>query len=83
LRRKGSDGGHNGLASIIYQLSTDEFPRLRIGIGADDLIDPVDFVLSKFTTAEHKELKTITEQAVAACKSFMADGILNTMNRYN
>ena len=61
-RERGSAGGNNGLKSIIKELGTDEFPRLRLGTGNDELrkkIGDVDFVLSKFTESERKELPAI------------------------
>lgn len=83
VRGKGSDGGHNGLASIIAHLGTSDFVRLRIGIGKDEIEDPVDFVLSPFDKAERKDLKTMLDKCVQACKTFIAEGINNTMNSYN
>ena len=61
-RERGSAGGNNGLKSIIKELGTDEFPRLRLGTGNDELrkkIGDVDFVLSKFTPEEREKLPAI------------------------
>lgn len=61
-RNKGSAGGNNGLKSIIAELNTEEFPRLRLGTGNDELrkkIGDMDFVLSKFTESERAELPNI------------------------
>ncbi len=65
FRERGSDGGNNGLKSAIQNLGTDDFPRLRIGTGNDELrkqIGDVDFVLSKFTPAEHEQLPKILSE---------------------
>ncbi len=62
LRQKGSAGGNNGLKSIIKELGTEDFKRLRLGTGNDELrrkIGDVDFVLSKFTSAEKEQLPAI------------------------
>ncbi len=84
LRAKGSDGGHNGLADIIYHLETIEFPRLRIGIG-DDFArgTQVDYVLSKWTRGEEELLIPRIEKAVDAVKSFVTIGIERTMGEVN
>jgi PTH1 family peptidyl-tRNA hydrolase len=84
LRAKGSDGGHNGLADIIYHLETTEFPRLRIGIGSDFAKGmQVDFVLSKWTRQEEEALIPKVEQAVKAVKSFVTVGVERTMGICN
>lgn len=57
LRDKGSSGGQNGLKSITAHLGTDEFSRLKIGIGRDDRYSVADWVLSKFTDEERKNLE--------------------------
>jgi PTH1 family peptidyl-tRNA hydrolase len=84
LRAKGSDGGHNGLADIIYHLETNEFPRLRIGIGNDFAQGyQVDYVLSKWTKEEEKLLIPRVEQAVEAIRSFVTIGVDRTMGIIN
>jgi PTH1 family peptidyl-tRNA hydrolase len=83
LRSKGSDGGHNGLASIIDELGTSDFARLRVGIGKEFIDDTVDFVLSPFDKLERVDLKVILDQCVQACTSFVVEGINKAMNRYN
>jgi PTH1 family peptidyl-tRNA hydrolase len=84
IRARGSDGGHNGLASIIFQLETQDIPRLRLGVGpVPQGVDPADFVLSCFRPQEGpvvKELKQIAAEAVLAVAS---DGIERAMNKYN
>jgi len=87
LRTGGSDGGHNGLASIIYQLQTDEFPRLRCGIGGETIPKDKsfmrDFVLDQFSNVEFPLVNTMRDKAKEACKSFVEHGVDKTMNVYN
>ncbi len=83
IRAKGSDGGHNGLASIIDFLSSSAFPRLRIGIGNDTLSDAVEFVLSPFEPEEQRRLPELIDHASDACRSFVEHGIQRTMNIFN
>ena len=82
MRRKGSDGGHNGMKSIISTLHTTEFPRLRIGIG-EPIGAQVDYVLSEFTDAETPKIEDAIQRAVDAVETFVRDGILTAMNRFN
>ncbi len=82
-RSKGSDGGHNGLASVIHELGSSDFSRLRVGIGKGNLVDTVEFVLSKFNRKEKKELPGLIDLAADACLHFVAEGISQTMNQFN
>ncbi|GAB4379759.1 MAG: aminoacyl-tRNA hydrolase [Calditrichia bacterium] len=82
VRATGSDGGHKGLRSITQSLNTQDFPRLRIGIG-DEFEDAVDYVLSKFSKSELQELPFLLEQAADAVESFILEGISRTMSRFN
>jgi PTH1 family peptidyl-tRNA hydrolase len=82
LRGSGSAGGQKGLLSIISQLGTSEFARLRIGIGTN-FSDAADYVLSPFLPPERKTLPLILEQAAAAVESFIMKGLDSTMNLYN
>ena len=83
-RARGSAGGHNGLKSIIERLGTQEFPRLRLGIGrGDSRRDLADHVLSKFEPGERAELETFIARAADAAELFAVDGIQTVMNRYN
>lgn len=84
LRASGSDGGHNGLKSIIAHLHSREFSRLRVGVGAPS--DPerqVDFVLGRFSRAEAKIMEEAAERAVAALETWLREGIEAAMNRFN
>jgi peptidyl-tRNA hydrolase, PTH1 family len=82
IRSCGSHGGQNGLRSIIEQLNSQEFPRMRIGIG-DDFNNAADYVLSKFKSEEKKVLPEIIECAVDAIDHFVSNGIELTMSRFN
>ena len=87
LRKDGSDGGHNGLSSVIYHLQSDQFARLRCGIASVDM--PVEksrmkeFVLEIFPESELNIVTKMVEQARDACLSFITDGIDQTMNKFN
>ena len=83
FRREGSSGGHKGLQSIIEQLGNNKFHRLRIGIGLPEGVDPIGFVLERFTRAEEKDIKQILERAVEAVVFYIQNGIEESMNKYN
>ena len=84
LRPAGSDGGHKGLASIIYRLETDRFARLRIGVGAPPPdTDSADYVLRDFPADERKALPGLLDRAADACLCAVEDGLETAMNRYN
>jgi PTH1 family peptidyl-tRNA hydrolase len=82
LRSKGSDGGQKGLRSIIANLETLNFARLRLGI-SDHFHDAADYVLSSFNSAEQKDLPAFIQIAADAVLSFVLDGIELTMSRFN
>ena len=82
LRPSGSAGGHNGLGSIIDTLGTNEFPRLRLGVGEPEG-DAVDYVLSSFRASEKPVLKSMVETAAQAVTHWIEHGAAETMNRYN
>jgi PTH1 family peptidyl-tRNA hydrolase len=84
LRAKGGDGGHNGLIHIIETLGTQNFARLRIGIGNDFAIgSQVDYVLGNWTKTEETIMIPKIKTAVEIVKSFATIGISRTMNIYN
>lgn len=82
IRSKGSAGGHKGLADIIAELGTDEFARLRIGIGRSTDEDPVDFVLDR-PTEEKPLLDEAVERAREAVLCWIECGIEATMSQFN
>jgi len=84
IKGKGSSGGHNGMESILLHLGTDEFARLRIGIGQATMpLDMVRFVLSGFTATERHQLPDLIDIAEKAVISFITAGLEKTMNTYN
>jgi len=83
IRKKGSDGGHNGLRSIIKELGTEEFPRLRIGIGKEGIRDLVEYVLGEFGKEEREILEKVLPVAVQAVECILEEGIESAMNKYN
>ncbi len=85
LRRNGSDGGHNGIKSIIYHLKSDAFPRVKVGIGAKPhpQMQLMDWVLSSFTKAELQDLKKTADLVSDALKLIVADDMEKAMSLYN
>jgi len=72
FRRSGSDGGHNGLKSIIFALNSLDFPRLRVGIGRNG--DAIDHVIGPFNIDEEKTLPAIIERAADGVETFLRAG---------
>jgi PTH1 family peptidyl-tRNA hydrolase len=92
MKANGSGGGHKGMNSVIFEMETEEVPRLRIGIKnpvelekfkAEDSYNLSDYVLSDFTAEEKKDLKIILEAAKKAVLSFINEGVTVTMNEFN
>jgi PTH1 family peptidyl-tRNA hydrolase len=84
LRSRGSHGGHNGLRSIIDALGTQEFPRLRVGVGpAGPDVAHSDFVLAPFPRAERERLPEVVEAAAGCVEIAVREGMLKAMNLYN
>lgn len=92
MRPNGSDGGQNGIKSVMYEMETDEIPRLRFGIKggeeyerqrSDEGFSLADYVLSEFEEAEYEVLERTVETAKNAVLSFINSGIAETMNRFN
>ena len=84
IRKKGSDGGHNGLKDINAVLGTSSYPRMRIGIGAEfNRGGQVDYVLGEWSDEELKQLDELCGKAVKALESFAAIGLDRTMNQFN
>jgi PTH1 family peptidyl-tRNA hydrolase len=83
-RKTGSAGGHNGLKSIVARLGTEDFPRLRIGVGRGDARrNLADHVLAQFESGERAELDRVITLAADAVEMFAAAGIDPVMNTYN
>ena len=84
LRARGSAGGHNGFKSIIGCLGTEDFPRLRVGVGrGDPRRDLADHVLARFDDDERDEVEQAIARAADAVETFLAEGIEAAMNRHN
>ncbi len=82
IRPKGSSGGHNGLKSIAQHLHTDEFSRLRLGVGHPGE-NMVDFVLGEFNRTEKKELPQFIDESKEACLVWLNNGIQRAMELVN
>lgn len=85
IRKNGSAGGHNGLKSIIYQLNSDNFLRIRIGVGKKDTDekDLADFVLSRFTKSQIPILEKAIINASDAVSEIIKNGAESAMNKFN
>ena len=85
IRKKGSAGGHNGIKSIIWQLNSDVFPRLKIGVGdrKDKDDDLKDYVLGRFSKEDMETLKKTMEKAVDSLKYILDGDTDGAMSRYN
>ncbi len=85
IRKKGSAGGHNGIKSIIANLNSDNFPRIKIGVGEkpSEFSDLADYVLSTFKITERETLDTAIEKAYMALKVIVSENADKAMNLYN
>lgn len=84
LRGSGSAGGHNGIKSILNHLGTQEFPRIKVGVGDKPKgWDLADYVLSRFTEDEKPTMQDAIKKSSEAVKSILADGLESAMNIYN
>ena len=85
IKRKGSDGGHNGLKSIIYQLQSDNFSRIKMGVGKKPHpeYDLAAWVLSRFKNDEVEPLKSAAKNACDAIKLIVGEKIDMAMNKFN
>ena len=84
FRDKGSDGGHNGIKSIIFHLKTQEFDRMKIGIGPQPQGMPLEaYVLQNFTKDQIEELKDIVAYSLDAIIFYLKNDILKTQSKFN
>ncbi len=84
IRARGGDGGHKGLRSIISNVGTEEFPRLRVGVGSEDMPeDLTDHVLGEFSQGERNELPDLLGTCCRAVQTVMFKGIEPAMNEFN
>jgi PTH1 family peptidyl-tRNA hydrolase len=84
VRRKGSAGGHHGMESLIRELKTEDFVRVRLGIHPGRPVrDGAEFVLSPFRRPQLKELDEVLERAAEAIESIIAEGVEKSMTKFN
>ena len=85
IRTKGSAGGHNGLKNIIQHMGTDQFPRVRIGVGEKPHpdYDMADWVLGKFSPEDRKVIDQTVKRAADAIECIMDLGLMRGMGKYN
>jgi len=83
IRKQGSAGTHNGMKSIIYQIQSDAFPRIRIGIGNERKGGLIGHVIGGFKKEEKKEIEDAVERAANATVAILEQGIEKTMSEYN
>ena len=84
IRKKGGPGTHNGAKSVVHELSSEDFPRIRVGIGKPvDEYDAIDYVIGQLDEETYKNLEVGIEKASLAVIEFLKSGIDDTMNKYN
>lgn len=83
FKSSGSDGGHNGIKSIIQHLGSNKFARLKIGIGPQPPVPSEVFVLGNFTSEQMPVLKDTLKTAIEAIKYYFENGIEKTQNKFN
>ena len=85
LRRGGSAGGHNGLKSVIARLGTDQFPRIRLGVGDKPHpdYDMADWVLSAFKGQDAADMELVAKKAADAVECYITEGADRAMNKFN
>jgi PTH1 family peptidyl-tRNA hydrolase len=84
IRPKGGDGCHRGMENIIYQLQSDQFPRIRLGIGIDENMRPAEnYVLKPFKSDNVPEAEAMVKRAADALANLLVRGLSHTMNHFN
>ena len=84
IRLKGSAGGHNGIKNIIAHLGTQEFPRIKVGVGAKPpRMDLKDYVLSRFSKGEQELMDEAFQEAAQAVAMMIGEGADRAMNHFN
>jgi len=84
IRQKGSAGTHNGMKSVLYHLKTEEFPRIRVGIGKPPPDwELYDYVLGSFSQSEAKIMESSVKEAADSIEEIILDGIELAMNKFN
>ena len=84
LRKKGGPGTHNGAKSVVHELVSEDFPRIRVGIGKPvDEYDAIDYVIGQVEEETYEKLKVGIDKAADAVEEFLKNGIDNAMNKFN
>ena len=84
IKRKGGDGGHNGVKSLIHALGTDQFTRIRVGIGRpQDQTDVSGYVLNRFHPTQVGLVEAVIQQATDALETVVTKGVSEAMNRFH
>ena len=84
IRPKGGDGCHRGMENIIYHLQSDQFPRVRLGIGTNDTTRPADhYVLKPFQPDDESEADAMIKRGADALDTLLTQGLNHTMNHFN
>lgn len=84
IRKKGSAGGHNGIKNIIAQLGTQNFQRVKVGVGEKPKgWDLADYVLGRFSKEEEPVVREALEKAAKACSEIITEDVTSAMNKYN
>ena len=83
VRKKGSAGGHNGLKNIIALLGTNEFPRIRVGVGECQDGDMVAHVLGRYSQDDRERVDSSMEKVIGAVELFLEEDLDSAMNKYN
>ena len=83
FRANGSDGGHNGIKSIIQHVGTKDFDRLKVGIGPQPNIPSENYVLGNFPKEQHEDLKNVLKKSIEAVEFYLENGIQKAQNKFN
>lgn len=84
IRKKGGPGTHNGMKSVVHEIQTEDFPRIRVGIGNPEYKnDLLNYILTRIPDEEYKVLETSTKNAAEAVVEIIKNGLDTAMNKYN
>lgn len=83
IRKKGSAGTHNGMRSVVYQIQSDQFPRIRVGIGSETKMDLINYVVGGISKSERELLEDSLVKSAKAAACIVEKGIDKAMNEYN
>lgn len=83
IRKKGSAGTHNGMRSVVYQIQSDQFPRVRVGIGSETKMDLINYVVGGISKSERELLEDSLVKSAKAAACIVEKGIDKAMNEYN